>query len=96
MATWVKYEGDRDKTWYDIKLFDGRIFYLCYPNADAFHPFMEARIDEKDVEFIKLSEIHPMQLEECHDCAYKRTKHTGWCYMFEKYIVDCQKFKRIL
>lgn len=50
MSDWIKYPGEYEKRWYDIKLFNGTIYKDCYPNAGTFHPMgTNLRIKEADV-----------------------------------------------
>lgn len=41
IGEWKPYSGSYDKSWYDLKLTNGRIVRDCWPNAGRFHSFHE-------------------------------------------------------
>lgn len=43
--SWIKYDGNYEKTEYDIRLFDGTIHKNCWPNAGKFHTQKGLSID---------------------------------------------------
>ena len=61
--TYRKYNGNYEKTWYDIICFDLSQFEMCWPNAGTFHTTDGAQIKGEDVEFFRLSKKHPMEVD---------------------------------
>lgn len=54
---WIKYDGDYEKEWYDIKLVNGQIIEKCWPNAGNFHAPDGKQY--KSIEYIRLCP-HPL------------------------------------
>lgn len=57
---WVPYTGDYEKEFYDIKLDDGSVLLMCWPNAGTFHTQMGRVIDGAVV-----AHIRPSEDEDC-------------------------------
>ena len=55
MNEWGVYTGSVEKEFYDIKLFDGRVFYECWPNAGTFHTGKGKVIHSQQVSYIRKS-----------------------------------------
>ena len=64
MAKWKRYEGDYEKEWYDIRLFNGVEYQLCYPNAGTFYTGDGDAFTEDDIEYYKPSNKHPLDDED--------------------------------
>lgn len=60
---WVPYNGNRDKTFYDIRLKTGEIIECCYPNSYSWFPMYSnvgTEYKDDDIEAIRHCE-HPME-----------------------------------
>ena len=54
-SEWESYQGEYEKTFYDIKLDDRTIINECYPNAGIFHSNNGDTIDEYRITHFRLS-----------------------------------------
>ena len=64
---WTKYDGDREKEFYDVLLFDGTLREMCWPNADSFYPDDGSLpVKGSEAEFIRLSRQHPMDVRRAN------------------------------
>lgn len=59
MSDWIKYTGDYEKEFYDIKLLTGEVYENCWPNAGTFHiTGADGKvIDGNQVAYIKQSNV---------------------------------------
>lgn len=62
MSEYIKYNGDYEKVYYDIKTYDGKEYSICYPIAGDFHTVAGKHIKGHDVELFKLSDKHPLDV----------------------------------
>ena len=55
MNDWIKYEGEYEKEFYDIKLHSGEIIPNCWPNAGTFHTGLDRIVDGGEVSHFRLA-----------------------------------------
>lgn len=74
---WFPYNGLRYKDWYDIKLHDGTVHEIMYPNGNAWSG-KDGRFEDEQVAEVRLvsNERHPMTRDLSKISTEYRVKHS--------------------
>jgi hypothetical protein len=59
---WKRFHGEYEKIHYDISLYTGEEYLMCYPNAGNFHTLEGTRITGEKVQYIRESKDHPLDV----------------------------------